>query len=256
VARRTQLSSAGALQRALDRGDPVRLVLHRAADLTAEADAALAVARERGIELRPLSQNQLTRLCQARCEPELLALVGDDPTRDLDTVLASASTVWLLVDTAYPGNAGFTIRTAEVSGADAIVIGAPFDHEQRRAVRRTAMRADRYMPVVYADPAHTIERARASGLEVIGIEDSGDRAPWEHDLTRPALLIIGGERHGIPPELLERCDTVLRLPMAGFVPSYNLQAAMAMVVGERSRQLASRGEPLEAQEEPLTAKGD
>ena len=59
-------------------------------------------------------------------------------------------------------------------------------------------------------------------------------------LARRAVLVVGGERHGIPPELLERCDSVLRLPMAGFVPSYNLQAAMAMVVGERRRQRSLR----------------
>jgi len=29
---------------------------------------------------------------------------------------------------------------------------------------------------------------------------------------------------------------VLRIPMHGFLPSYNLQAAMAVVMGERLRQ--------------------
>ena len=36
--------------------------------------------------------------------------------------------------------------------------------------------------------------------------------------------------------MIEASDEVLRLPMAGFIPSYNLQAAMAMVIGERLRQ--------------------
>ena len=36
--------------------------------------------------------------------------------------------------------------------------------------------------------------------------------------------------------MLAGSDAVLRIPMAGFVPSHNLQAAMAMVVGERLRQ--------------------
>lgn len=238
---RSQLHDARSLLEALERGAPVRLILHRAEGLSAEARDALERATDRGIESRPLSRNQLERLCQARIEPELLALVGDDPRRDLDLVLESAHTVWLLVDTAYPGNAGFVIRTAEVSGADAIVVGAGFDHEQRRAVRRTAMRADRYMPVIYNGAADTLARARAAGLECIGIEDSGDRAPWEHDLTGRALLVVGGERDGIPPDILAGCDTVLRLPMQGFVPSYNLQAAMAMVVGERSRQRLAGG---------------
>jgi tRNA G18 (ribose-2'-O)-methylase SpoU len=236
MTKRTQLSNAQDLIEALESGAPVQLILHRAEDLSETAHQALHLARSMGVEPRPLSRRQLERLCQARKEPELLALVGAPPQRDLDALLETANTVWLLVDTAYPGNAGFVIRTAEVSGADGIVVGAAFDHEQRRAVRRTAMRADRYMPLLYADAIETVDRARAVGLECIGIEDSGDRAPWDHDLTGRALLVVGGERDGIPPAILERCDTVLQLPMQGFVPSYNLQAAMAMVVGERWRQ--------------------
>jgi TrmH family RNA methyltransferase len=64
----------------------------------------------------------------------------------------------------------------------------------------------------------------------------GRRAPWQVDLLPPALFVIGGERYGIPPELLERCDETLRIPVAGFIPSYNLQAAMAAVAIERLRQ--------------------
>jgi tRNA G18 (ribose-2'-O)-methylase SpoU len=50
------------------------------------------------------------------------------------------------------------------------------------------------------------------------------------------LLVIGGETRGIPAPLLARCDEVLRIPMAGFIPAYNLQAAMAAVAAERLRQ--------------------
>ena len=62
--------------------------------------------------------------------------------------------------------------------------------------------------------------------------------PWEEDLRGPTLFVVGGEKHGIPDGLLQMADRVLRLPMLGFIPSYNLQAAMAMVAGERMRQLA------------------
>ena len=79
-----------------------------------------------------------------------------------------------------------------------------------------------------------------AGRHVFAVEDVGRVAPWETDLTRPALFVVGGERHGIAPELLARADTVLRIPMQGFIPSYNLQAAMAAVASERLRQLGQR----------------
>jgi tRNA(Leu) C34 or U34 (ribose-2'-O)-methylase TrmL len=40
--------------------------------------------------------------------------------------------------------------------------------------------------------------------------------------------------------VLAAADRVLRLPMRGFIPSYNLQAAMAAVALERLRQLTGR----------------
>ena len=43
----------------------------------------------------------------------------------------------------------------------------------------------------------------------------------------------------IPESVLACADDVVRVPMHGFLPSYNLQAAMAVVMGERLRQAES-----------------
>jgi tRNA G18 (ribose-2'-O)-methylase SpoU len=173
----------------------------------------------------------------------LLALVGADPEARLERWLAGSGAGWLLAGTAYPGNAGFVIRSAEVSGADGVVIDANFDRGERRECLRAAMRADRFFPVAFAPAAEAVAAARRGGRRIIAVEDSGGCAPWEADLTGAVLFVVGGERNGIPGALLAEADAVLRIPMAGFVSSYNLQAAMAVVMGERMRQLAADGPP-------------
>ena len=40
--------------------------------------------------------------------------------------------------------------------------------------------------------------------------------------------------------ILDLADAVLSIPMRGFLPSYNLQAAMAVVMGERLRQTTGK----------------
>jgi TrmH family RNA methyltransferase len=70
----------------------------------------------------------------------------------------------------------------------------------------------------------------------VGIEDVGTQAPWEVELTGRVLFVVGGETHGIPAPVLERCDSLVRIPTSGFIPSYNLQAAVAAVAAERLRQ--------------------
>ena len=76
----------------------------------------------------------------------------------------------------------------------------------------------------------------ASGHRIYAIENTGERAPWDVDLTGPALFIIGGEARGIPPPVLAAADAVLRIPMGGFIPSYNLQIPVGVVAAERLRQ--------------------
>jgi TrmH family RNA methyltransferase len=130
------------------------------------------------------------------------------------------------------------IRTAEVSGADGIIVDAQLDHAARRSALRFAMRADWYMPVLWERAGIVLAGAAEAGRRIIGVEDVGTQAPWEVDLTGRVLLVVGGETHGIPAAVLERCDCVVRIPTAGFIPSYNLQAAVAAIATERLRQAA------------------
>ena len=108
------------------------------------------------------------------------------------------------------------------------------------------MRADRFMPVFWKPAAEVLGLAREAGRRILALEDVGDAAPWDVDLTGPLLLVVGGERHGIPEAVLAAADGVLRIPMRGFIPSYNLQAAMAGVALERLRQLCTGPEAREA----------
>jgi tRNA G18 (ribose-2'-O)-methylase SpoU len=227
---------------ALRAGETVRLLLVREGELSRNAKALVEEARSAGVPIRIASAATLWRFSRTDPPADILGLVGRDPEASLDEVLAGADAVWLIVGVAYPGNAGFAVRTAEVSGAAGIVIDNRFDRPARRETVRASMRADWFMPVFWERALPTLERATRAGRRIVGIESVGENAPWEVDLTVPALFVIGGERYGIPPEVLSRCDLIVRIPMAGFIPSYNLQAAMAAVAVERMRQECVEGE--------------
>ena len=98
------------------------------------------------------------------------------------------------------------------------------------------MRADRLFPVLWAETDEVLELAREADYRLVGIEDQGKQAPWEVDLAGPVVFVVGGEAGGVASSLLERCDVTIRIPMTGFIQSYNLQAALAIVAGERLRQ--------------------
>lgn len=236
---RRQITGASEIAAALDAGEPVRLLLVAEAPADPAIPILIERARTLGVEVRRTSKRSRWRLSKTDDAAEVLGLVGPPPDASLEEVLAGDGLVWQLVGLGYPGNTGFAIRTADVSGADAIAIESDFDHEGRREALRASMRADRFLPVFWERALDVIPKARDRGRRIWAVEDVGDAAPWEVDLTQPLLLLVGGERHGIPSAVLQACDAGIRIPMRGFIPSYNVQAAMAMVAGERLRQLGA-----------------
>lgn len=238
---RRQLTGPAEVARALDAGVRPRLVLAADEPSDPSTKAVLERAAAEGIPVRRTSAQSLWRLGKSDPPAEVLALVGPAPDAPREEVLAATGCLWMLVGIAYPGNTGFAIRAAEVSGADGVFIDGAMLHEGRREALRASMRADRFMPVFWEPALPALQDAQRAGRRVFAVEDVGTRAPWEFDLTVPSVFVLGGERHGIPADVLDACDEVIRLPMRGFIPSYNLQAAMAMVAGERLRQT----EPIE-----------
>lgn len=198
-----------------------------------------SLATARGIPVREGSRSDLWRMArrtESEEPPGVLALVGRDPGASVERVLSTGGLVWLLAGARYPVNIGFTIRTAEVSGASAVFVDGELSHSERKAAIRASMKAHRFMPVHWVDGGALVESARQAGFRVIALEDCGDTEPWDADLAGDVLLVVGGEHDGIPDSILDASDSVVRVPMAGFVPSYNLQAPMAVVAAEALRQ--------------------
>jgi TrmH family RNA methyltransferase len=240
-----QIAGPVAIAQALKDGEAVTLLLVQEDARHEEVAPLVARAQELGIAVRTATRNVIERLSNVRPAEEVLALVGRDPEAGLEASLARGGALWLMVGVAYPGNVGMVIRTAEVSGADAIAVDAPdFDHDAKRAATRAAMRADRFMPVLWRRAAEVLDAARAAdaGHQVYALDESATRAPWDLDLTGARIFVVGGENGGIPADLLARCDARIRVPMAGFIPCYNLQAAVSAIATERLRQcLRERG---------------
>jgi len=55
-------------------------------------------------------------------------------------------------------------------------------------------------------------------------------------MTGDILLVVGAERDGVSEATIQNSDYIVRLPMDGFVPSYNLQVAVSVLAVEALRQ--------------------
>ena len=230
-----QVQGSDTILSMLETEHDIRLVL---VDREMDTEALRQECERQGIPLQEGSTNDLWRM-SATGSTDALALLGREPHGTLEQVFQRGGSIWLLDGVQYPTNLGFGIRTIEVSGADAVVLNISRTHQDRRTIRRSSMRADRFIPVVYSDTTSIINEAKKNNFRIIAAEDVGTVEPWNADLTGNVLFVVGAERDGVSKEVLDACVEIVRLPMDGFVPSYNLQVAISVLAVEALRQKRS-----------------
>ena len=208
-------------------------------DREADTAAIRALCEALGIPLEEGSTNDLWRM-SADGQQEALALIGRPQHATLDEVMAAGGCIWFFDGVEYSTNLGFAIRTAEVSGANAVLLNVHKTHEERRTIRRASMRADRFIPVIYTSTEAILAASTQHDVRLVVAEDVGETGPWDEDLTGDVVLVVGAERHGVSSEVIEAADAVVKLPMDGFVPSYNLQVAVSVMAVEALRQRLQR----------------
>ena len=224
-----QITGEADVIEALKNGVDIKLVL---VDREEDCSEVIQLCKERQIKVTEGSATDLWRM-SANGQQKVLALVEREPSGTLEEVFEREGAIWLFDGVEYAPNLGFGVRTAEVSGATAVIINVSKTHEERRTIRRASMRATRFIPVVYAT---TEEILAACNRRIIVAEDVGGKAPWETDLTGDVMLVVGAENAGVSKEVLDAADDIVRLPMPGFIPSYNLQVAISSLAIERLRQ--------------------
>jgi TrmH family RNA methyltransferase len=227
-----QITGGEAVLAALLSGEAIEMVL---VDREKDTTEIRNLCEQHNIPLEEGSTNDLWRM-SADGFVDALALTGRVPVGDLDEVLKRGGTIWFFDGVTYSTNLGFAIRTAEVSGADAVVLNVAKTHEERRTIRRSSMRADRFIPVVYSTTELILEAVKTHSIRLIAVEDVGTHGPWDEDLTGDVMLVVGAEKEGISEQVLAAADACVLLPMDGFVPSYNLQVAVSVVAVEALRQ--------------------
>jgi 23S rRNA (guanosine2251-2'-O)-methyltransferase len=84
--------------------------------------------------------------------------------------------------------------------------------------------------------AQAAEALKAKGFWLVGADAEGEALPWELDLQRPLVLVLGAEGKGLSRLLASRCDHRVRLPLAGELESLNASAAGAVLMYEAVRQ--------------------
>lgn len=155
----------------------------------------------------------------------------------LSDALLLPGPVLVLAGVADPGNAGTLLRTAEAAGVRAVLFcGDAVDAFNPKCVRASAGSLFHLAVVIEGDAVRVLQELGAAGVRRFGTA-AGQGTPYHAaDLTGPLAIVLGGEAHGLAPEVGAEVDEWLTIPMAGRAESLNVGMAGAVLCFEALRQ--------------------
>ena len=147
----------------------------------------------------------------------------------------------VLEEVGSPGNLGSILRTCDAVGAAGVILlkdtADPHDPEAVRG----SMGAVFTQQVVRTSLEGLVRWKGHSKMQMIGTSDAAPTDYRTAEYGSPVLLCFGGEQHGLSEELVEVCDTVVRIPMAGRADSLNLAVAAGVMLYEVSHRKCGTG---------------
>lgn len=222
---------------ALDLGWSIKtLVFAKAGRGNAAIEKVAARTVASGGTVLEVSEKVLVAITR-RDNPQMVVGVFQQKLLPLKDIRAHDGDVWVALDRVRdPGNLGTVIRTVDAVGAKGVIlVGETTDPFSVETVRAT-MGSIFAVPVTRAtSEAFLAWRNSFSGL-VVGTHLKGAVDYRSVDFSRgPVLLMMGNEQQGLPDNLAESCDRLLRIPQAGRADSLNLAVATGVMLFEIRR---------------------
>jgi len=136
-----------------------------------------------------------------------------------------------------PHNLGACLRTADAAGVHAVVIPRDRAAGVDSVARKVAAGAAEFVPVAaVTNLARTLDRLKERGIWLAGAAGDAPDTLYAADLNRPLAIVLGAEGGGMRRLTRERCDFLVRIPMAGAVESLNVSVAAGIALYEARRQ--------------------
>jgi TrmH family RNA methyltransferase len=180
---------------------------------------------------------QLYRDLTLAVDPQGLGAVLRQQWIPLSAVRPGTHRLWLAVESIdSPGNLGTIIRTAEATGvAGIIILGDGADPHDPAAIR-ASMGSLFSQRLVRCEVREFIRWARSTGVALVASSPAGLLDYKAFECRWPAVLMIGSEKRGLSPQLLEACEFTVRLPMLGRGDSINAAVAAGVLLYELFHQ--------------------
>ena len=202
----------------------------------------LALAKEAGVFFEFTNSAKLDKLFDGRHQG-VIAVAAPVAYATLEEILAVAESrneppfIILLDELEDPHNFGAILRTADAAGVHGVIIPKRRSVSLNSTVAKISAGAVEYVKVAQVvNVAQTLDKLRELDLKIVGSDMDAEENFFQADLTGGIVLVIGNEGKGIRRLTREKCDVLVKIPMAGKINSLNASAAAAVLMYEIFQQ--------------------
>jgi len=206
-----------------------------------------AAAKKHGIKCSQIPLEKFRTIVKDGNTQGVAALKPAYKFYSLDEIISEAKSssnpLLLILDSIQDThNAGAILRIAECSGVNGIIVTKHNSAPINATVVKTSAGATEYVKIAQVNNlANTIKELKKSGFWIVGSSLDNAKLYTEVDFTIPIALIVGNEEKGIRKLTADKCDFLVKIPMAGKLQSLNVSVATGILLFEVLRQRGAPG---------------
>ncbi len=205
-------------------------------------DEIVELARAAGATVTFVERAELDRGSERGRHQGVVATMAEFHYTPLNALLKRAegkerSLVLVLDHVTDPGNFGAIIRSAEVAGADGVIVADRRSAPVTAVVHKAAAGATSHLPIVkVTNLVQALGLLKDAGFWTAGATERGRDTLWRAPLDGRLALVLGSEGSGLSRLVAENCDFLVRIPVAGKVTSLNVAQAATVMAFEWMRR--------------------
>ena len=191
---------------------------------------AVQTTRSAGGEVIEVNREVLEKVSR-RDNPQAVVAVFPQAYTPLADIQPQDAPCWVALQAVRdPGNLGTIVRTADSAGCGGVIlVGDCTDPFSVEAVRAT-MGSVFAIRIAKATVEEFLAWRGAWPGSVVGTLLSAATDYRTAEYRRPAMVLMGNEQAGLPPELAAACDVAVKIPMRGRADSLNLSVATGIMI--------------------------
>lgn len=190
-------------------------------------------AEECGFEIKLTDPDTIDEMATGNTHGGIIAECGGRTLLPTDPAKIKENGFYVMIEGIEdPYNFGYALRSLYAAGADGVILGKRNWMSAAGVVCRASAGASELIDVFSDDSFEkAVDVFKSKGYKVVCADIDNSVPIYEADLTRPILLVIGGEKRGVSRSILEKADSIVRIDYGRDFDASLSAASAATVIG-------------------------